>query len=409
MGALLRDGAALTDWIARRNSELLAAGSRVTQAQADAQQSRVLLPNPQIDASVSSLPLGPTIPAGRSVNEVSSYNVGLSQTIEIGKRGLRIEAAELRVEEAKNGYLGSTADKVADARYALARVAYLKGRLALLEENLAGAQRVADLERARLEHGALSGNDYDRLLLDTITLTSDVARNRAEYTAALGVCQAVLHAPCDADAAEPSDLDTAAPIPAVPAPFDPARRPDIEALRLEGKAAEKDAELARRQAIPDPTVRLAYTRDNSAYLPSGSQPNTLSLTVSVPLPIFDHGQYAAARATARAEEQRHLADALVIGGETGVSALWTRKASVEAALATLGAQAVPKSKGVLDSTSKAFDQGQVSMTDLLLARRTHLALVLSEMDLRFDFFSVRNDLRRALGLDVSASPPEKAR
>ncbi len=42
------------------------------------------------------------------------------------------------------------------------------------------------------------------------------------------------------------------------------------------------------------------------------------------------------------------------------------------------------------------------MTDLLLARRAHLGLILNQIDLRFDYFSVRNDLRRVLGLDASS-------
>lgn len=401
VGALLRDPAALAEWIERRHSDVFAASARLTQARADVDQSRVFLPNPQLDAGIGGIPVGPTNPPGHGFSDTSSYTIGLSQTIEIGKRGPRIEAAELRAAEAKSAYAGAIADKIADARYALARVAYLKGRLALLEENLRSAKRVADLERARLEHGGLSGNDYDRLLLDTLTLETDTTKSQAEYAGAIAVCQAALYAPCEDLAAQPSDIDAAAPVSAAPLSLDLSRRPDIEAIRLESAAAERDAELARRQAIPDPTVRIGYTRDNATF--SGAQLNTLAISVTLPLPLFDHGQHAAAKATARAEEQRHLAEALLVGAESGVSALWRRKAAVEVSLQTLRAQALPRSASVLESTLKAFDQGQVSMTDLLLARRTHVTLVLTQMDLRFDFFSVRNDLRRALGLDVMPS------
>ena len=76
--------------------------------------------------------------------------------------------------------------------------------------------------------------------------------------------------------------------------------------------------------------------------------------------------------------------------------------AAEKSRATVSTIAVPKSAGVLDTTQKAFGQGQVGMTDLLLARRTHLGLILNQIDMRFDYFTVRNDLRRVLGLDATS-------
>ena len=77
---------------------------------------------------------------------------------------------------------------------------------------------------------------------------------------------------------------------------------------------------------------------------------------------------------------------------------------METTLRTLQEEAVPTSSRVLESTLAAVNRGGMSMTDLLLARRTHTDLLLKVMDLQFDLFSVRNDLRRALGLDAEDSP-----
>jgi outer membrane protein TolC len=55
---------------------------------------------------------------------------------------------------------------------------------------------------------------------------------------------------------------------------------------------------------------------------------------------------------------------------------------------------------VVASTTAAYERGQISMTDLLLARREHAALLLEEADTRFGLFSVENDLRRTLGMDL---------
>ena len=51
---------------------------------------------------------------------------------------------------------------------------------------------------------------------------------------------------------------------------------------------------------------------------------------------------------------------------------------------------------MLQSTQTAFDHGGVSLTDLLLARRTHIALQLTLLDERFELFGIRNELSRVL-------------
>jgi cobalt-zinc-cadmium efflux system outer membrane protein len=396
VGALLRDERALGEWVARLHAEVRAADARITQAQADVSTSR-LVQNPTLDTTLGGLTVGPRNPTTLSFGETMNVSVGLTQTIELGKRGPRIEAAELRAEAAKRAFAGTLADRIADARLALGRVTYLEARRAVLTDGLLSAKKGAELEKARLDQGGTSGNDYDRMLLDVINLETEVARARAEVDAALASCQGALFAACDTRGLDAADLDAAAPLPGAGTPADLTRRPDIEATRLEGAAAEQDAILARRRAIPDPSVRLGYLRDNLTF--AGNQANTLSIGVSIPLPIFDRGQHDARKAIARSAEQRHLADAMVSSAEAGLRALSARRAFLDTTLSTLAATAIPKSASVLDTTSKAFAQGQVGLTDLLLARRAHLALVLTQLDLRFDFFSVRNELRRVLFLD----------
>jgi cobalt-zinc-cadmium efflux system outer membrane protein len=394
VAALLRDDRALAAWLAERSADVHAADARVAQAQADVGAARVLLPNPALDAALGGIPLGSGAFAGQS-----NVSLGLTQTVELGKRGPRVDAAELRAREATRSYDGALADKVSDARTALGRVAYLKARLTALEDNLAGAKKVSELQTARLEKGAISGNDLDRLLLDNLGLETDVARSRADYQGALAACQSLLQAPCEVGAAGVADVDAAAALPPGVGAAELQRRPDVEAARLEGDASEQDAVLARRKAIPDPTFRLGYYRDNT--LGMGTSPNTLQLSVSIPLPLFDRGQHAEAHARARVVEQRHLGAALVAAAEGNLAALLARKSFLESAVHTVSTVAVPKSAGVLDAMVKSMDRGQVNMTDLLLARRTHVALVLGELDLRFEYFTVRSDLRHTLGLDTT--------
>jgi cobalt-zinc-cadmium efflux system outer membrane protein len=403
--ALLRDNAALVTWVRAKSPEVAASSARVMQAQADVGTSR-LVPNPIVDFSVGDIVLGPTNPRGLTYGETSIYSVGLTETIELGKRGPRRDAAELRLASAKRSAASTLEERVAVTRRALARLVYLKAKQDVLSQELASVEKVTELEKVRLDQGAISGNDFDRLTLDKTSLEIDIARTAADFAGALANCREVLRVPCDVGASTADDLDAAAGVPPGLAGTDMLEhRADIEALRLERDAAEKDATLASRRAIPDPAVRLGFIHDNLVI--SGDQENTVSLGVVVPLPIFDRGQYDASKARARAMELEHTRDAALNSASADLEDLRGRTALLARALGSLSKDALPKSQSIVGTTAKAFDRGQVSMTELLLARRTHITLLLNVLDLKFDFFGARNELRRVLGLDTAQA--EEAR
>lgn len=398
---LLRDDVALKAWLAMRSRQVGAAAARVDEAKADLGSSEILAPNPSIDLGLSDLVVGPSNPEGLGFQDTAVYSAGISQTIELGKRGPRIDAAKLRRDASGQDYLATLAAQLTDVRYGLGKLVYFQARQSELEESLRSAMLVSELEHRRLELQDLSGNDYNRLVLDTMALEAEVAKNQAELTSAAADCRALLLASCDVSGVDISELDVAAPTPPT-AGAESVRlvdRPDLESLRLQSQASLADATLARRRAIPDPTLRFGFVHDKLTI--SGDQPNTIGVTLSLPLPIFDHGQYDAARAAARTRELGLQRAQLVTEAQATLDGLVRKRGYLEATLEKLSRQALPKSSQIVESTSKAFDQGQLSMTDLLLARRTHIGLVLSLMELRFDLFTVRNELRRVLGLDAA--------
>src|SRR5262249_6882663 len=113
-------------------------------------------------------------------------------------------------------------------------------------------------------------------------------------------------------------------------------------------------------------------------------------------------QHDAARATARAAELSHTASSLAQVATSDATALRSRKTFLEKTLGTMKKDAVPKAQSVVNVTEKAFAEGQVGLTDLLLARRAYLALRLSKTDLTYEPSTVGSALRRPL---VRDSPP----
>lgn len=398
VATLLRDSSRLMAWLKSHSPELGAARARVAQSSADARQS-YLVPNPVLDASLGNVPLGETTPAGLGLGETAIYTVGLSETIELGKRGPRIAGAALRQESASLQLAATEREQRSVARFALGSALHRALRVSIFKETLADAEGAANLERTRYEQKALSGTEYDRLLLDLANLRADFEREQAQYSAALADCAAALGAVCDLNGANQADLVNSARLDVARASAENLeKRADLRALEAERQAAERDAELARRRAIPDVTLRLGYTHDR--FVVSGDNRNTLMLGVALPLPIFDHGQHDAQKSLNRALELGSARAALLLRARADLAGLLSRKATLEGVLGRLERESLPRASSVLASTQTAFDRGGVSLTDLLLARRTRIALLLTLLDERFELFSIKNELERVLAQDA---------
>ena len=410
IATLLADPNALVAWLTRMNPDVRAASARVAQASAQVGASRVWQ-NPTLDVGLNNIAVGRLNRStpGVSRADVLSYSVGLSQTFELGKRGPRSDAAKLHRDASAEEYRGTLLGLVSDARAAMTRVAYLGVRQHILEDSLLSAQSMADLTKIRMDRGDVSGVDHARLVLDAERVDRDVDDNRSDLQDALADCEALLFAPCQPegvtlDAAEKSaggqfaadDLNGAI-----------ANRPDLRALRFEQQAAVAEGTMHRRSAIPDPTLGVSYTRDY--YEAAGAQPYTVGVSASIPLPFFDHGQYQALTSEHRANELSAVLQSTQRHAASDARSLLIRRRVLQSKLENIQKSALPRSKDVVDSVTTAYQRGQISLTDLLIARRDHASLLLEEADTRFALFNVENELRRALGIDqnlVGQTPRE---
>ena len=400
IGELVREPASLAAWLAARSHDAGAAAARVEQARAVLSASRVR-PNPEVSVGVAGVPVGATNPAGLGLGDTANYSAAVSQLVEIGKRGPRSEAARLRLAAHRQSYADALGSLLADARESMGRVLYLKSRQASIQEQLDIARQVVAIQQTRLDRGDLSGIDFDRLRLDAEMLEADLAQTRADYRDSLGTCAAVLLAECDPGNA---DLDTLA---GVFAPGDEALpgdwearledRPDLRALEAQALASAQDEVLAGRRKVPDPTLSVGYTRDH--FVISGNNPRTVAVGVTIPLPTSDRGQHDAARARAEGLELRETAAATLSRARADALALRDRRAAIAAALDRLRGDALTRASGILASTSEAVSQGELSTTDLLLARRARTDVTLRVMDLQLQLFLVAE--RTAAGRSVS--------
>ena len=399
IATLLADPNALVAWLRRMNPDVRAASARVAQATDQIGTARVWQ-NPTLDLGLNNVVVGRLNRLGAERRaDALSYSVGISQTFELGKRGPRSDAAKLHRDASGEEYRDTLLGLISDARAAMTKVAYLGARQHILEDTLISAQSQADLTKIRLDRGDVSGVDHARLLLDAERVERDVLDNRSDLQDALSDCEALLFAQCQADGAtlESAEKSASGQFAVNDLEGVIAGRPDLRALRLEQRSAVSEATMHRRSAIPDPTIGVNYTRNYDEL--AGSQPYTLGVSASIPLPFFDHGQYQALESEHRAEELSAQAQSMQRHAASDARSLLIRRNVLLRKLDNIQKGALPRSKEVVDSNSVAYERGQISLTDLLIARREHASLFLEEADTRFALFSVENDLRRALGID----------
>ncbi|HEY3445893.1 MAG TPA: TolC family protein [Myxococcales bacterium] len=392
--ANLPDPPALAALLWDRSPALQPARLKLSSARADLERAH-LLPNPGFDFSWNTIPVGETNPPGlaRPLANVPNYAFQLNALVELGKRGPRQRAAADTLGSAFEDARATLFDAFFDLQGHLATIAAAEVRSASLEELAADARSLTELQRTRAQKGDAAQLDVDRSAIEEEKLWSSLADERARLAAALRECGALAGVPCERfGSREASQAFLGRPLPAA-APLD--ERPDLRSLELQESAAGQALELAKARAIPDPTVRLGYVHDR--FLVSGNQQNSLFVGVSVPLPVFDHGQADARLARDTAAAASRTRALLLDQAQTQLERLGEERAALELRRGRLKDRTLPLARSVVTSLQEAVHRGGAPLQDLLLARRTLGELVMDAADLDLSLRQLANSAARVRG------------
>lgn len=269
-----------------RSPEIRSAEAELGVARADLKAARVWPYNPEAGFSIG--------PSSNDDTTLTSYQVGVSQTIELGgKRGLRTRSAARRVEAAEARVLRARAVSAAAVRrdFFLAVVARTRLSASVEADSVTVLLRDAAQERLRLGAGT-------QLEVNVAAAASAQARRarlaaEREWRTSLLRLGATIGLP-PADTVIPEGTIPLAELPTQPEEdlvrTALARRADLTALRAEREAAESDVRLARSLAWPDPTLGVSAGKAEDFRV--------VEFGLSLPLPLWNRGQGARAQAGA---------------------------------------------------------------------------------------------------------------
>lgn len=386
------DLAAMMHLVARRSPALSSDLLAVDLAAAETRQAH-LLGNPTVDATWGTIPLGETNPAGLSAfSAVPYYAIGASYTFPLGKRGPR-QARAAALQQSTRATLTATARAVTldlvrtlgDAAVSTLRIDGLRGLVSQEKGSIALAQ-------SRLTGGFGTPLEVDRLEIELGRTEQQLLANEAEMREALATCATALGLRCDPFVASEDArafliawIDRAQ---AASAPIE--ERPDIRSLEAGERAARAEADYARAQALPDPTVRLGYTYDQ--FVVSGNQRHSLNLSVSLPIPLFDYGQAQRDAAEARRARLAAQRERVITVAGVRTTALRAALESREKRREVIAKQMLPRARVVVSDLEKAASTRLIPLTDVIQARRTLSELLVQEAESHGEAFRIAIDL-----------------
>jgi cobalt-zinc-cadmium efflux system outer membrane protein len=187
-------------------------------------------------------------------------------------------------------------------------------------------------------------------------------------------------------------------------------RPDLRAAGAARTAAQAELEAARREILPDLALGAAYT--HSDFTIAGDNPNTVGVSLALPLPLFDRNQAGVGRAQLdirraenegarlRVEVARDVAEAvrratrattLLRAYEGGDESGGTKTATRD----TGGMLA--RAETALRVAERSYRAGAASLLDLLEAQRTFLQTSADYLRALHDFRQAQIDVTHAVG------------
>jgi cobalt-zinc-cadmium efflux system outer membrane protein len=323
-----------------------------------------------------------------------------------GKRGLRMNAANLAFEVARKGE--------ADARRTLEgllRQTYLNAvaarqALATQKEAQETLGRVADLNRARCQHGSISEVEVLKVETEKLTADQQVERSEQELNAAKAQLAFMLGARgrvpvFEVDGELPGYLVPPALQGAtVDSLLDLARkqRPDLAGAKLNRDRAEAALRSSQRLRFPD--IEMSAGVSGQGSYSSAINPPTFSFGLTLTPPIFNRfqGEIVKAKADLAAQKtQLAKTEAQVLSdAQTAFTQFSSAKSRVERAEREL----LEHAKRTRDLVQLQYQKGAASLLEYLDAQRILISTRLDyESDLS-DYWQAVVLIGQAVGMEI---------
>ena len=317
------------------------------------------------------------------------------------KRELRLESAKKGTMIAEFSHADLDRTLLFNLRSEFVSTLQAKAVLQLAKDNLAYWDHVLDISRTRFNAGDIAQIDLDRLELQRVQYESDVQTAEVNLRTAKIQLLTLLNdrTPIEQfNVVGSYDFNDRLVTRKEFRKIAMDTRPDLKAAVEAVDKAQTDHKLAVANGSTDPTLGAWYTHNSSNNNPFGI--NTLGVSVSLPLRIFDRNQGEKLRTQldiARNESLRDAAEALVL---SDVDSGYAVVDSNLILLRPYKAKYLQQATRVRDTMFFSYQRNGASLLDFLNAESDYRSVQLNYVNLVGSYLTAAAQLNMAVGREV---------
>jgi outer membrane protein, heavy metal efflux system len=317
------------------------------------------------------------------------------------KRELRLESAQegTRISESQHEDLKRNLEFA--LRSAFVQTLEAKAVLKMAQDDLEYYDKIIGISQARLTAGDIAQIDFDRIELLRVQYESELETALVNLrTAKIQLLQLM----DDRTPVEQFDVSGTFDFSDALAPLDDFRqdalaaRPDLQAALETIQQSETNHKLAVSNGSTDPTLSAWYTWNSSNNNANGLQ--TLGLSVSIPLRVFDRNQGEKKRTEIDIERSREASEAARAQVFSDVDTAYEMVRSNIALLKPYKAKYNDEALRVRDTVTYAYQHGGASLMDFLDAQSDYRQVQLAYAQLVAAYMTAAGQLNLAVGREV---------
>jgi len=384
--------------VAEANLDYASQRYNVSLAEAAVAAAKVF-PNPTLDLNG-----GRDVTQSGSQRLPSTAGAALTQTLELGgKRKYRILGARQSYAAAAATLDGFLRNLRLDAATAFADALALARNAEQKRQSADYLRRLAETQRARLRAGDISQADLLQTQVEEQQFHNEVLTAQADAEKASLALAGFLGRDRGQTMLIPKgSLETAA------RQFDLSRllaealrnRPDLVALRHTRDAAQSKFHEERANRIPNVDVGAGVTHSTSSENSLAPSPefNSVGLSFSLPIPLWNRNEAAIAAARSTAEQTQAQLQAAELKTEVQLRQAFTAYLSAVERVGNYQSGILRDADALLEAKRLSYQRGQSSLLELLDAQRTDNEVRSSHNNALADKAKALIELQRAAGL-----------
>ena len=317
------------------------------------------------------------------------------------KRELRLKSAQEGTQIAQSQHADLDRTLLFTLRSAFIQTLQAKTVVKIAQEDLEYYDHIIQISRDRFRAGDIAQIDLDRIELLRVQYESEIQTALVNLRTSKIQLLQLLN---DRTPVEQFDVNGPFDFSDSLMPLEDFRkialdeRPDFRAAIQSLEQADTNHKLAEANGSTDPTFGAWYTYNSSNNNPDGIQ--TLGLSVSIPLRIFDRNQGEKQRTQIDISRNRQLTDAAQAQVFSDVDSAYAQVESNIALLKPYKAKYNDQATRVRDTVTYAYQHGGASLMDMLNAQSDYRTVQLAYLQLIGAYLTAAGQLNLAVGREV---------